>query len=108
MRLQAIALCAATFAGVLILPSQAVADPGSPGCVTRAEYGKVRKGMTQGQVHATFGTAGKRSAKATSGGFVSEIRTYKTCSAFSTVAVSYSANPGGPLRLSAKSAVWVG
>ncbi len=50
-------------------------------------------------------THGKRFSGATSG-YRSEIWSYKTCSRFSVVSIAFSANPGGPLRLSAKSAVW--
>lgn len=79
----------------------------TPGCVTKSEYKKVKKGMTQKKVTATFGTAGKREARATSGGYVSEIRSYRTCDRYSAVAIAFEKKPGGVLRLSAKSAVWV-
>lgn len=94
---------------LVTVPAPSSADPGTPGCVTRTEYTKARKGMTQAAVHQTFGTAGKRMSRATSAGYVAEVRTYAVCgSQFSTIAISFSANPGRPLVLGAKSAVWVG
>jgi hypothetical protein len=99
---------AAVVCGMTISAPAAQADPGSPGCVTRVEYNKARKGMTQSGIHAMFGTAGKRMSRATSAGYVAEVRSYPVCrSQFSTIAISWSSNPGQPLRLSAKSAVWV-
>jgi hypothetical protein len=79
------------------------------GCVTRAEYRAVRKGWKQTAVHAKFGTVGKRFTIASSGGYVFEVRTYDVCgSQFSVVSIGYDKNPGGVLRLSNKTAVWVG
>ena len=82
------------------------ADPGTPGCVTRSEYGQVRKGMTKPAVDREFGTTGRRQSGATSGGYRSEIWSYKPCSQYSAVSVAFSSDPGAPLRLAAKSAVW--
>lgn len=102
---------AATAAAVVVSPLAglaipASADPGTPGCVTRAEYGQVRKGMTKTAVDAEFGVRGTRQTGATSGGYRSEIWSYKACTQYSVVSIAYSANPGASLRLSAKSAVW--
>lgn len=104
-------ILAATVAAVVVSPlallaTPASADPGTPGCVTRAEYGQVRKGMTKLAVDAEFGVRGTRQAGATSSGYRSEVWSYKACTRFSVVSIAYSANPGAPLRLSAKSAVW--
>jgi hypothetical protein len=77
-------------------------------CVTRGEYRAVHKGMTKKKVHAIFDTRGKRQAISWSGGYASEIRSYKTCSPYSAVSVAYDKKPGRPFKLSAKSAVWTG
>jgi hypothetical protein len=97
-----VSLMVATLALLGAAPAKAA------GCVTKAEYNAVKKGWKQTSVHAKFGTAGKRVSIASSGGYVSEVRTYTACSRYSVVSVAYSKNPGGVLRLSAKSAVWVG
>ena len=61
------------------------------------------------RVHSTFGTSGKAVATASSGGYRSQVRTYKGCgSAYNTVSVSYSATPHHAYTLAAKAAVWVG
>lgn len=101
----------ATVAAIVVSPialsaTPASADPGTPGCVTRAEYSQVRKGMTKLAVDAEFGVRGTRQAGATSGGYRSEVWSYKTCTRYSVVSIAYSADPGASLRLSAKSAVW--
>jgi hypothetical protein len=96
-----LALPMLTSVAVIGLPTVAQAD--TPGCVTRAEYRHVHKGTTKHRVAVIFDTAGKREAIAHSGGYTEEIRTYKTCSRYSAVAISY-----GNGRLDAKSAVWVG
>jgi len=90
----------------VVATGTAHADAGSPTCVTRAEYRQVHKGMTKRAVDREFGVHGHRQAGASSGGYRSEVWSYHPCHRFSAVAVSYNANPGGPLRLSAKSAVW--
>lgn len=79
----------------------------TPGCVTKSEYKKAKKGMTEKKIKQIFGTNGKREARASSGGYVSEIRSYRTCSEFSVVVISFEKEPGGKLRLDAKDAVWV-
>ena len=103
------ATCAVTtLFGTTLLAAPAAQASGTPGCVTRAEYRHVHKGMTKVKVHQKFGTAGKRMSRAASGGYVSEVRTYRVChQRFSSIAISFSKNPGGVLRLDYKSAVWV-
>jgi len=82
------------------------ANPGSKGCVTRAEFKAVKKGWTKTRVDAKFGTHGHKEAGATSGGFSSSVWSYKPCTKFSAVAVSYDKQGHGAWKLSAKSAVW--
>jgi hypothetical protein len=91
--------------GVVAVAPVALAD--TPGCVTHSEYRHVHKGMKKTRVHRIFDTIGHRDAIAHSGGYTSEIRSYKTCSPYSAVSIAYDAGPNEPLRLSAKSAVWV-
>lgn len=83
------------------------ASAATTGCVTQSEYKKAKKGMTPKQVAKIFGTKGKRDARAESGGYVSELRSYRTCSKYSAVAIMFSKKPGTNLRLSHKSAIWV-
>jgi hypothetical protein len=103
MRKLLVALLGAAVAAtpMVIVVGPAAAD--TPGCVTRAEYRAVKHGMTKTKVHGIFDTRGNRQAIASSGRYTVEIRSYKTCSRFSAVAVSYQNG-----RLSTKSAVWVG
>ena len=82
------------------------ANPGSKGCVTRAEFKAVKKGWTKVRVDAKFGTHGHKEAGATSGGFSTSVWSYKPCTRFSAVAVSYDQRGHGPWKLTAKSAVW--
>ena len=93
----------------LALVSPASAGTDSPGCVTRAEYRAVSRGMTKTRVHGIFDTAGTRLAISSSGGYAAEVRTYKVCrSPYSAVSISFDKQPGGDFKLSAKAAVWVG
>lgn len=100
---QKLALAAAAGMIATLAPATAAQAADTPGCVTRAEYGAVKKGFTKARVANIFDVAGKRQAFATSGGFTSEIRSYKTCQRFSAVSIAYDNG-----KLSAKSAVWVG
>jgi hypothetical protein len=95
-----VASTAIMLGGTAIIAPAAQAD--TPGCVTRAEYRSVHKGMTKAKIARVFDTAGHRMAFATSGGYTSEIRNYKTCSPYSVVSIGY-----GNGKLDAKSAVWV-
>jgi len=89
---------------IALTAAPASANPGSPGCVTRTEYRQVHKGMTPGQVSRKFGMRGHRDAGASSGGYRSEVWSYKTCKRYSAVAISYSGYRTP--RLAYKSAVW--
>ncbi len=87
---------------LVVATSPAAAAQDTPRCVTKKEYRKVHKGMTKKRVHRIFDTRGRRDAFAQSGGHTAEIRSYRTCSRFSAVSISY-----GDGRLDGKSAVWV-
>lgn len=93
-------------AGLTLPAAPAQAD--TPGCVTRKEYRSVKKGWTKARVDRRFDTSGNRVAIASSGGFKTSVWSYKTCSRFSAVSVSYDKHGTSPWRLAAKSAVWVG
>jgi hypothetical protein len=94
------ALTVGTAGALTLAPAPASADTG--GCVTKTEFRKVHKGMKKQRVHRIFDTRGHRDAFAQSGGHTAEIRSYRTCSPYSAVAISY-----GDGRLDGKSAVWV-
>ncbi|WP_141014540.1 hypothetical protein [Nocardioides sambongensis] len=84
------------------------ADRAAKGCVTKAEYKKVKKGMPIAKVHKIFGTAGKQtvSVPGVGGGKVVG-RAYKVCtSKKGAVGVSYVVKPGKKPVLGAKTAVW--
>ena len=95
----------ALIGGTALFSAPAQADRGSPTCVTRAEYRQVHRGMTKASVDREFGIHGKRFAGATSADTAPRSGPTDR-SRFSVVSIAFSANPGGPLRLSAKSAVW--
>lgn len=107
MRKFIVSLCVLA-AGVapLLLQTSAEANPGSKGCVTRPEFKAVKKGWTKARVDAKFGTHGHKEAGATSGGFSSSVWSYKPCTRFSAVAISYDKTGRGAWKLTAKSAVW--
>jgi hypothetical protein len=91
---------------VLALGTVTIAAPaqaaGTPGCVTRAEYKAVHKGNSLTRVKAVFGTGGTRMSRVVFGGSSAEIRSYRTCSVYSSVVVSYSDG-----LVQNKAAVWV-
>lgn len=103
---RALAVLTIAVAGLVVPTSPALAS-GTPGCVIKGEYRAVKKGMTKTKVAHVFGTGGKRLSIASSGGYASEIRTYKACSKYSVVSIAFDRRPGGAFRLSAKAAVWV-
>jgi hypothetical protein len=77
------------------------------GCVTRAEYQKIHRGDTRARVHRVFDTRGKRESLVESDGFRSEVRSYTTCSEFSSVTIVFDKHGKRPWRVFSKSAVWV-
>lgn len=92
---------AAFVAVAVTLTALPVAEAQAAGCVTQGEFKRAKKGMSKASVAAVFGTRGHRDAIARSGGYVSEIRSYQSCSAYGAVAISYMNG-----RLTAKSAVF--
>ena len=76
-------------------------SPRAGGCVTQHEFGRAKKGMRMRKVHHIFGTSGHRESIAHGGGTTIEIRSYKACTQYGAVAVSYTNG-----RLSAKSGVF--
>ncbi|GAA4692095.1 hypothetical protein [Nocardioides nanhaiensis] len=71
----------ATSAGAAAPESAAASvSAAAKGCVTKAEYRKVKKGMTKTKVHKIFGTSGKLVTRQSLGnGQVLEARGYQTC-----------------------------
>lgn len=70
----------------------AVAD--TPGCVTKGEYKKVRKGMTVAKVHRIFDTKGKVTASGSSAGSRWQFREYDPCVGDGWVDVDYDKEHG--------------
>ncbi|HVH00053.1 MAG TPA: hypothetical protein VM844_04745 [Miltoncostaeaceae bacterium] len=88
-------------ASVLLVPVSLASAKATPGCVTPAEFAKATPGKTVSQVKRLFGTNGKRSAYSSGYGVTIEIRSYKGCTQFGTVAISYTNG-----KLTAKSGVF--
>ena len=83
-------IAAITTGAALVLAPVAIAAPAEAGgCVTGGEFRRAKNGMSKATVATIFGTGGKRSAIARAGGYVSEVRTYNTCSPYGSVAISY-------------------
>lgn len=78
------------------------------GCVTKAEYRKVRKGMAQSKVHRIFGTKGRVASRSDlPDGEKLEARGYKACtSKRGAVGISFTKKPGASYKLAAKAAEW--
>lgn len=81
-KLVAVGALALTLVGTLGIPAQANT---TPGCVTRAEFRRVRIGMTARQVRNIYGTTGR--INLLSPPIV--IRSYRTCVRFHVTNVSY-------------------
>jgi hypothetical protein len=88
------------------MPMVGAAAADSPGCVTRAEYGRVHDGMARGKVHDIFDTSGT-SLFENSGAVHNSAREYRMCAAWrastgdSKVQIEYNnyATHGGPQRV---------
>ena len=105
--LPALAVLALVATGLLTTVDATVgAATAAGGCVSKAEYKKAHKGMTKKKIDHIFGTKGHREAGATSGGYRSEVWSYRPCTQYSAVSMSFSGYSGGPLKMDAKSAVW--
>jgi hypothetical protein len=97
----AAALLAAPAVFVAAAPAAQAANK-TPGCVTKAEYKKAKKGMTKAKVKKIFGTGGKQLSTASAGGFRAEVRNYKTCVEFGSVAITF-----GNGKLDVKAGVFI-
>jgi len=102
-------LAASTVAAEAAAPSASTSAAPSvhaKGCVTKAEYRKVKKGMAQSKVHKIFGTKGKVGSRSNlPDGVKLEARSYKVCgSKPGGVGVSYTKKPGKSYKLAAKAA----
>lgn len=77
------ALALGTILGVSVAPASADT------CVSKAEYGKIKNGMTVAAVKALTGTNGTSFSSAGSGKYKVEIRSYKTCTKFGSVSLGF-------------------
>jgi hypothetical protein len=59
------------------------------GCVSQAEFAKVKNGMSVSRVAALTGTNGTRSVYSKSGSYSFEVRSYKACTQFGVVSIGY-------------------
>jgi hypothetical protein len=100
---------AAITAATMLASTVTLAQPASArtGCATRPGYRLVHKGQTLATVARHLHSNGHKEALASSGGYRSMIRSYRTCSQYSAIDISFSANPGRALTVDAKSAVWI-
>jgi hypothetical protein len=73
--------------GASALPAAA-----DPGCVTQAEFKKIKNGMTKKRVAKIFGTPGEVFSAAGKGRYRVEVRNYEACSEFGAVSVGFIAN----------------
>jgi len=78
--LAAIAASSAVAAGAIVATGTAAnAIPGTPGCVTRAEFRRVHDGMTRSTVTAKFGTGGHITHESWGSGGHNVTVEYRTC-----------------------------
>lgn len=86
-----IAKIAAT--GLLVLSLTAVtsapATYAASACVSKAEFKKLKNGMTKAKVKSITGTGGTLVSAAGTGSFRIEIRSYKACTQFGAVSIGY-------------------
>ncbi len=104
-----VAAAVAALVGVAAVAApQSASAAGTPGCVSKAEYRQVHKGMTPNQVRRIFGAAGKMSSSANFDGYRYVSREYRPCnSRYGMVYVSFSNDgPRTPVVLDSKFVVW--
>lgn len=77
------ALALGTLLGASVAPASA------DSCVSKAEYAKIKNGMTVAAVKAFTGTNGTSVTAAGSGKYRVEIRSYKACTQFGTVSLGF-------------------
>lgn len=106
----AAAAAVAVVASPLALSTSAHAT-GSPGCVTKAEFSQVKRGMTVDRVSRIFGTKGTTSYVYVGTYAFSLSKEYRPCqpwTAYSEVDVSFTKNHRGEAwRVDGKSAFWL-
>lgn len=90
-----------TAALIVALTFQGVPAAMAGGCVSEKAFAKAKTGMSVSQVAKIFGTNGTRGAYSKVGSSSAEVRSYKTCTPYGSVAVSYMNG-----MLSAKSGVF--
>jgi hypothetical protein len=108
MRATVSAVTAAGLLAALVIPGTAAsAATSARHCANRTDYRRVHKGQTVSTVNRLLHAHGHILAHASGGGYRTEIKSYPTCSQFSAISISFSANPHRALHLDGKSAVWV-
>jgi hypothetical protein len=104
-----LAAAAAGIIGVTALAApQSASAAGTPGCVSRIEYGQARKGMSPTRVANLFGTTGKVTGSGNIGGYKFVNRQYRTCtSQYGFVSVDFfNDGPRTPVVLDSKFVIW--
>ena len=106
-----VALLVGLVAPATLTATSASAANGTPGCATKAEYAKVKKGMSPAKVKKIFGTNGKVTYSYIGSYVFSLSREYKPCSPFnemSSVSVDFDKKKRkAPWKVSGKSAYWI-
>jgi hypothetical protein len=100
------ALALAATGALTVVDAAGGAASAAGGCVSKAEYKKAHEGMTKAKIDRVFGTKGHREAGARAGAYRSEVWSYRPCTQYSAVSLSFSGQGSGPLKMDAKSAVW--
>lgn len=99
--LAALLLPLALVGGPAAVVSTAAPATAADSCVSQREFASVKKGFSKAKVARVFGTKGSREAISRGYGVTIEIRSYRACTRFGAVSVSFENG-----RLSAKSAVF--
>lgn len=99
---------AAVLASPLAVTDAAHAKKRNPGCITKVEFRKIKKGQTPRKVARIVGGKGKVFQRYEAEGFKSEMREFKACKPFnknSVVMVAFS-SASGPVKAYTKTAEW--
>jgi len=87
-----------------VLPVVTASPSHASGCVTKAEYKKLKNGMSQAKVKKIFGTNGSVLSQSSGYGISIVMRQYSTCSpyAYGNVTIMFQNN-----GLTTRAAVWI-
>jgi hypothetical protein len=94
--------------GITALTSADSADAATPACVAKAEFRQIRNGMTPARVTNLTGVKGRVTYSSSFGGYRLLSKEYRACvgRSYSFAHVSYSGDPGQPLKMNSKPAYW--